>query len=146
VAIENGFSHRVLLAFNAATLHEFITRSKVLDEGTMAYLLPALLAPLQQKSSTPSLDSIVSLQNSMQQKQNSTGIVIQLASYILLVALSQKYQFSPSALKIIVSTMAACAHMVRGDQLISSLVAVCGSQNELERFTDKTLKAILHIP
>ena len=59
-AIKNGVSHRVLLAFNAATLHEFITRSKGLDEGTMAYLLPALLAPLQQKSLAPSQDSIVS--------------------------------------------------------------------------------------
>jgi U3 small nucleolar RNA-associated protein 10 len=62
-AVKNGFSHRILLAFNAATLHEFITRVKVLDEGTMAYLLPALLVPLQQKSLTLSPDSIVSLQN-----------------------------------------------------------------------------------
>lgn len=60
-AINNGVSHRVLLAFNAATLHEFIARSKKLDEGTMAYLLPALLVPLQQKSLAPSQDSIVSL-------------------------------------------------------------------------------------
>ena len=60
-ALKNGVSHRVLLAFNAATLHEFITRSKELDEGTMAYLLPALLEPLQQKSLAPSQDSIVSL-------------------------------------------------------------------------------------
>jgi U3 small nucleolar RNA-associated protein 10 len=64
-AIENGVSHTVLLAFNVATLHEFITRSKELDEGTMAYLLPALLVPLQQKSLAPSQDSIVSLQDSM---------------------------------------------------------------------------------
>jgi U3 small nucleolar RNA-associated protein 10 len=42
--------------------------------------------------------------------------------------------------------MSACAHLVRGDQLISSLVAVCDSQIELERFSDKTMKAILRIP
>ena len=59
-AVNNRVSHRVLLIFNTATLHEFITRSKELDEGTMAYLLPSLLAPLQQKSPTPSQDSIVS--------------------------------------------------------------------------------------
>ena len=74
------------------------------------------------------------------------NISIQIGSYILLVALSQKYQLSPSALKVIVSTMAACAYVVRGNQLISSLVAVCDSQNELERFGNKTLKAILCIP
>ena len=74
------------------------------------------------------------------------NISIQIGSYILLVALSQKYQLSPSALKVIVSTMAACAHVVRGNHLINSLVAVCDSQNELERFSDKTLKAILRVP
>ena len=63
-AVKSGFSHRILLAFYAATLHEFITRSKELDEGTMAYLLPALLEPLQQqKSSASSQDSVVSFQN-----------------------------------------------------------------------------------
>lgn len=67
-AIKNGFSHRVLLAFNAATLHEFITRSKVLDEGTIAYLLPALLEPLQQNLSIPSEDYVVRLQNSIQKQ------------------------------------------------------------------------------
>lgn len=46
-ALKAGYSHRVLLAFNAASLHDFILRSKSLDEGTIAYLLPALLYPLQ---------------------------------------------------------------------------------------------------
>lgn len=69
-AVKNGLSHRVLLTFNAATLHEFITRSKDMDEGTMAYLLPALLVPMQQMSSTStSQDSIVSMQNSIAQKK-----------------------------------------------------------------------------
>ena len=143
-AVKNEVSHRVLLTFNATTLHEFIIRSKELDEGTMAYLLPALLVPLQQMSSVLSQDSIVSLQNSMPKK--ATSIFIQIGSYILLVALSQKCQLSPSALKLIVNAMAACAHMVRGNQFISSLVAVCDSQNELERFSDTTSKAILRIP
>lgn len=46
-AIKEGHSHRVLLAFNAATLHEFLRRSRDLDEGTLAYLLPAFLEPLK---------------------------------------------------------------------------------------------------
>ena len=47
-AIKEGRCHRVLLAFNAACLHDFILRSQTLNEGTLAYLLPALLEPLQQ--------------------------------------------------------------------------------------------------
>lgn len=63
-AIKEGSVHRVQLAFNAATLHEFIKRSKSLDEGTLAYLIPALLEPLQQKSPTPTKDTIVSFLSS----------------------------------------------------------------------------------
>jgi hypothetical protein len=62
-AIKEGHSHRVLLAFSAACLHEFIKRTKSLDEGTLAFLLPALLEPLQQQTTTPSKDAIVRLCN-----------------------------------------------------------------------------------
>ena len=46
--MKEGRCHRVLLAFNAACLHDFMSRNQSLDEGTLAYLLPALLEPLQQ--------------------------------------------------------------------------------------------------
>jgi U3 small nucleolar RNA-associated protein 10 len=49
-AIEEERAHRTLIAFNAATLHDFITQSKSLDEGTLAYLLPALIEPLGTES------------------------------------------------------------------------------------------------
>jgi U3 small nucleolar RNA-associated protein 10 len=60
IAIEKGYAHRTLIAFNAATLHEFIKRSKALEAGTVAFLLPGLLEPLLQKSNDPSVDAIVS--------------------------------------------------------------------------------------
>jgi len=60
-AIKKGLTHHVLLAFNAATLHDFIKRSKNITEGTVAYLLPALLEPLQQKPKKLSKDAVVSL-------------------------------------------------------------------------------------
>ena len=62
-AIRGGYTHHTLLAFNAACLHDFIVHSKTLDEGTLAFLLPALLEPLLSRSSEvePSpKDSIVS--------------------------------------------------------------------------------------
>lgn len=55
----SGSTHRTLLAFNAACLHDFIIRAKKLDEGTMTALLPALLDPMQSK--TASREAIVSL-------------------------------------------------------------------------------------
>lgn len=58
-ALKGGYTHRTLLAFNAATLHDFIARSKTLDEGTLAYMLPALLEPLQHRADIPLKDAIV---------------------------------------------------------------------------------------
>ena len=60
-AIKKGLIHHVLLAFNAATVHDFIKRSKTINEGNVAYLLPALLEPLQQKPKKLSKDAVVSL-------------------------------------------------------------------------------------
>lgn len=60
-AVKKGLGHRVLFAFNAATLHDFIKRSKSMSEGTMAYLLPALIEPLQQKGKKLVKDGIVSI-------------------------------------------------------------------------------------
>lgn len=60
-AIKKGLTHHVLLTFNAATVHDFIKRRKIINEGTVAYLLPALLEPLQQKPKKLSKDAVVSL-------------------------------------------------------------------------------------
>jgi U3 small nucleolar RNA-associated protein 10 len=121
---KKGLNHRVLVAFNAATLHDFIKRSKSINEGTISYLLPALLEPLKPKSKNLSQDPV-------------------LGSFILLATLSQKCQLSSDALKLIVGSMASCAHVVRGDQFISSLVAVCQPQLEIEDFTLATFKYIV---
>ena len=127
IALKKGVAHPVLIAFNAATLHDFIKRSKSLNEGTVAYLVPALLEPLQQKP-----------------KKLSKDVVI--GSYILLASLSQKCQMSPAALKITVNSMTVCAHVVRGEQYISALIAVSEPQSVLDEFSDSTLKALLKLP
>jgi U3 small nucleolar RNA-associated protein 10 len=69
-AIKASSSHHTLLAFNAATIHDYLTRTKTLDEGTLAHLLPALIEPLQQRSDIikdaivrPSIRSILYLFN-----------------------------------------------------------------------------------
>jgi U3 small nucleolar RNA-associated protein 10 len=60
-AIKDGHMHRTLVIFHAATLHDYITSSQSLNEGTVAFLLPAILQPLQaQNGKFGSKDSIVS--------------------------------------------------------------------------------------
>jgi U3 small nucleolar RNA-associated protein 10 len=58
-AIRANCSHHTLLAFNAATVHDYLTRTKSLDEGTLAHLLPALLEPLQHRSDAIVKDAVV---------------------------------------------------------------------------------------
>ncbi|GLB44223.1 putative U3 small nucleolar RNA-associated protein 10 [Lyophyllum shimeji] len=123
-ALKEGRPHRVLLAFNAACLHDFISRSQALDEGTVAYLLPALLVPLQQDLMVK--DAI-------------------LGSYVLLSALSQKCHISPAALSAVMGTMTTCAKQVDTKQYINALLAFCEPQDELECFSDRTIKAMLRI-
>ncbi|KII90106.1 hypothetical protein PLICRDRAFT_686024 [Plicaturopsis crispa FD-325 SS-3] len=127
-ATKQGCSHRTLLVFNAATLHDFIGCSKSLDESTVAYILPALVQPLQTNElNSPSKDAV-------------------LGSYVLLSALSQKCHFAPAALKVIVGAMASCAHNVSTKQFVSALVSVCEPQDQLEGLSDTASSAILHLP
>ncbi len=42
--------------------------------------------------------------------------------------------------------MTICAHVVRGEQYVSALIAVCEPQSVLDEFSDSTLKALLKLP
>lgn len=43
----DSHSHRTLLAFHAATIHDYISTVPSLDDSILAFILPSLLAPLQ---------------------------------------------------------------------------------------------------
>lgn len=126
-AIKGGYTHRSLLAFNAATLHDYMLHSKVLDDGTLAYLLPALLEPLQHPSEFPTKDTI-------------------LGSYILLSTLSHKCSFTTAAQKAIVTAMSSCANLVSSKQFVSAVVSVCEGQDGMDDLPDGVVKTILSLP
>jgi len=58
-AIKKGQVHSTIIAFNAATLHDFIKRGKSINEGTLAHILPALLEPLHQNQKNTVKDAVV---------------------------------------------------------------------------------------
>ncbi|KAJ6554556.1 armadillo-type protein [Mycena capillaripes] len=126
-AIKANCSHHTLLAFNAATIYDYLTRTKSLDEGTLAYLLPAILEPLQHRSDVVAKDAI-------------------LGSYILLAALAQICQLTPLALKTIINAMANCARRVVTKQFVNAVVSVCEAQGQLDTLTDGTGKSVLRLP
>ncbi|KAF8192665.1 hypothetical protein K438DRAFT_2017867 [Mycena galopus ATCC 62051] len=124
-AIKTNCSHHTLLAFNAATIHDYLTRTKTLDEGILAHLLPALLEPLQQRSEV-----------------NKDAI---LGSYILLAALAQVCQLAPLALKTIINLMASSARRVATNQFFNAVVSVCEAQEPLDALTDGTGRSVLRL-
>ncbi|KAJ7762738.1 hypothetical protein DFH07DRAFT_813302 [Mycena maculata] len=126
-AVKGNYSHHTLLAFNAATIHDYLTRIKALDEGTLAHLLPALLEPLQNRSEIVVRDAI-------------------LGSYILISTLAQVCQLTPSALKTIINAMANSARRVATKQFVNAVVSVCEVQEQLDTFSDGTGKSILRLP
>ncbi|KAF5351352.1 hypothetical protein D9758_008071 [Tetrapyrgos nigripes] len=124
-AIKEHRAHTTLIMFNAATLHDFIACSKNLNEGTIAFIWPALIDPLQNRANS-NKDSI-------------------LGSYALLSVLSQKCRLTPSALKAIVISMSNCARQVGTAQYLNALISVCEPQGEIEELPDATVKTVLRI-
>ena len=122
-AIQYGAAHANLIKFNVSVLRDFITLGKTLDEGAIAHLLQAILAP----------------------SQNNTSRDAVLGSYILLASLSHKVQLPGPALKSIVGAMAASAHEVEPVQLVTALVSVCGPQEALLSFSRKASKSVLRL-
>ncbi|KAG1720632.1 hypothetical protein EDB19DRAFT_1775930 [Suillus lakei] len=125
-AMRGSCSHRTLVAFNAATMHDYIASSPALDEGILAFLLSALLVPFQ----TSHGDT------------NAT-----LGSYVLLSTLSHKTSLSSAAVAAIVGAMATSAapkgKRDAGDNrssehFIKVAIAVCLPQEELEAFHAST--------
>ncbi|KIJ60905.1 hypothetical protein HYDPIDRAFT_42974 [Hydnomerulius pinastri MD-312] len=125
-AVKCSQSHRTLLAFNAATMHDYISSAPTLDDGMLAFILPALLGPLQAG-------------------QKDTNVT--LGSYVLLCTLSHKVNLTPPALSAIIGTMAT---QVRGGQnnsgkgvisttyFVKAAVAICSVQDQVQEFSTST--------
>ena len=141
-ALKHNRVHRALVTFNAACINDFISQSKVLDEGTVAFLLPALLEPLQVDQEfvtecvvcVPSATYILML------------TAFQLGAYFLLSRFSQKVEISVLAIKPIVGAMAGAAPYVPTRQFLTAIIAILLPQERQERFSGKTSKRILALP
>ncbi|KAJ7780384.1 hypothetical protein B0H14DRAFT_3894054 [Mycena olivaceomarginata] len=110
----------VVPAFNAATVRGDFTRTKTLDEGTLAHLVPALI-----------------------ERSDIIKDVI-LRSYILLSALARVCQLSPVALRPIINAMASSARRGATTQFLNAVVSVCAAQ-DLDTLTDGTGRSVLRL-
>ncbi|KAI6037989.1 hypothetical protein EDC04DRAFT_2699173 [Pisolithus marmoratus] len=130
-AVRCSYFHRTLLAFNTATMHDYISSVPSLDDGMLAFILPALLTPLQ----TPSKDMNTAL-----------------GSFVLLCVLSQKVNLKPAAILAIIGAMVAQVRKtkeksgVSTTQFIKAAIAICSPQDELPEFPYSVGRACSKMP
>ncbi|KAI0295094.1 armadillo-type protein [Multifurca ochricompacta] len=129
-AVKEKTVHRTLVAFHTAALLEYISRIKTLSDDLLAFLLPAMLEPLQ--DSAAQADAI------------TKDIV--LSSYVLLSALSHHCVLQGPAIKVILSVMASCSSKVAPQQFVNAALSVLGPQDQLDAFPDPFIEAILVLP
>ncbi|KAH7908681.1 hypothetical protein BJ138DRAFT_1128268 [Hygrophoropsis aurantiaca] len=135
-AMKDVHSHRALLSFNTAVMHDYLASQARLEEGTLAFVLPALLGPIQ----------------AVYDDLNTT-----LGSYILLSTLAHRVSLAPPAVAAIVTTMANAAAL-RGKQsasihgqvpaihFVKSAVVICSTQDGTISFPASTGNLCLKIP
>ncbi|KAL6308934.1 hypothetical protein BKA93DRAFT_724934 [Sparassis latifolia] len=117
---EDAGLHRALVAFHTGLSLDFVAHQQTLDEGAVAFLLPAFVEPLQFRPNASSTVKPTLIQEST------------LGSYLLLAATSQKCHLSSKALKAVLSAISSSADRVSPKQFVRTLVAVCAPQDELE--------------
>ncbi|KAJ3784963.1 armadillo-type protein [Lentinula aff. detonsa] len=154
-SFSSGRFFRTLVAFWAATVHDFIlvhgsNDAKGMSEGTSALVFAAVIEPL---SVIPKFKTKTSSKMGKSQSYDSVERDTILTSYILLAALSSQapHSLTSAALKVIVSSMISAAAPGTGigaHHLVRTLVAVCATQNELvdSEITDDMLDKLLAVP
>ncbi|KAI9435473.1 hypothetical protein H4582DRAFT_1969649 [Lactarius indigo] len=127
-AVKGRTAHRALVTFHTAALFEYISRIKAPDDDILAFLLPAMLEPLQQNAAQASTKDVV------------------LSSYVLLSALSQKVVLQGPAIKVILSAMASCSSKVAPQQFVNAALSVLSPQDQLDDLPDTFVKVVLGLP
>ncbi|KAL5525140.1 UTP10 [Sanghuangporus sanghuang] len=137
LAVSGGRNvHRTLISFNVSTILEYVTRAerRDLDAPLLAFLLPALTAPLKV------------FELSMAQGLRKDSI---LGSFVLLSALSQKCSFTSPAVKTILSGMVHCASatmVIGAHQLLTALISFLGPQQQLQDVSAGVVDGLVALP
>ena len=143
-----SYFHRTLVAFSAATMHDYISGAPKLDDGTLAFILPALLTPLQAARK----DANVTVSPISSTPFKTTLTAIQLSNYVLLCVLSQKVHLQSAAITAIIGTMATQVRKgqekggVSTAQFVKAAVAVCSPQDEISSFPSEVGQVCLDMP
>ncbi|KAI0692328.1 hypothetical protein BC835DRAFT_1416622 [Cytidiella melzeri] len=142
VSAGSGALHRTVIAFHAGVLLEFVKRSSqksnssASGEGTLAWILPSVLEPLQECSR-------VDLKHTKQ----ALVVELVLSLYLLLSAISHTCSLSREALATILKTVTSCAWRVSTTQTLRTLGSICAAQASVaeDAVPKSVIKSILKL-
>ena len=134
--------HRALIAFHVGMLMDFVKRMRdvcagPLDEGTLAWVLPAAAEPLQ-----------VCAGLEVESSKDSLVSEVILSSYLLLSAVAHTCPLSSKALSMILKTISSCAPRVSPKQFIRTLASICAAQEPslVSPLSKTVIKTVLRLP
>ncbi|KAF8315807.1 hypothetical protein DL93DRAFT_2154983 [Clavulina sp. PMI_390] len=118
--------HRSLVAFSTGVLAEYITRHPKIDEGTIAFLLPACVKMVEADDFAGAKD-------------------VTLAGAILLASLSHRCELTPAAIEAVLGSIAGSRHVMGDIRTMQTIVSVLSPQTQLPKLPSAVTKEIIRM-
>lgn len=118
--------HRSLVAFSTGVVAEYITRHPKIDEGIIAFVLPACVAMVESAGFPSAKDAA-------------------LAGAILLASLSHRCQLTSAAVESILASVTQARDVIGETRTMQTVVSVLGPQEQLESLPSGVTRDIIHM-
>lgn len=118
--------HRSLVAFSTGVAAEYITRHPKIDEGIVAFVLPACVAMVESSGFASAKDAA-------------------LAGAILLASLSHRCQLTPAALESILASVTRARDVIGEMRAMQTVVSVLSPQERLVSLSSGITREIIHM-
>jgi U3 small nucleolar RNA-associated protein 10 len=118
--------HRSLVAFSTGVVAEYITRHPKIDEGIIAFVLPACVAMVESAGFPSAKDAA-------------------LAGAILLASLSHRCQLTPAAIESILTSVTQACGVMGEIRAMQTVISVLGPQEQLASLPSGVTREIIHM-
>lgn len=118
--------HRSLVAFSTGVAAEYITRHPKIDEGAIAFVLPACIAMMESAGFPSAKDAA-------------------LAGAILLASLSHRCQLTQAALESILTSVTRARDVIGETRAMQTVVSVLSPQEQLSSLPSGVTREIIRM-
>lgn len=119
--------HRSLVAFSTGALAEYIARHPKIDEGTIAFVLPACVRMLEGFEGEGARD-------------------VTLAGAIIVASLGYRCVLTPEALEVLLGAVSKARNVMGDTRTMQTIVAVLSPQEQLDMLPKSVTRDIIRMP